>query len=58
VDEAYMDGSDSEHGVKQAYKLALYLSTFPKFSVDSLGEFVEIILSPKISVAFHQGVSV
>jgi len=32
VDEAYKDGSGSEHGIYQAYKLALYLYALQKVS--------------------------
>ena len=32
VDEAYKDGSGSEHGIYQTYKLALYLYALQKLS--------------------------
>jgi hypothetical protein len=36
VDEVYKDGSSSEHGIYQAYKLALYLYSLQKLSTTML----------------------
>ncbi len=38
VDEAYKDGSAMEHGIYQAYKLALYLYALQATGTDYYGE--------------------
>src|SRR5712692_4850762 len=56
VDEAYKDGSGSEHGIYQTYKLALYLYALQKVSgTYNYGEEENLFRSQGPDSGFHTG---
>jgi hypothetical protein len=56
VDEPYKDGSGSEHGIYQTYKLALYLYALQKISgTYSYGEEESLFRSQGPDGGFHTG---
>jgi len=55
VDEAYKDGSGSEHGIYQAYKLALYLYALQATGTYYYGEEQNLFRSQGPDGGFHAG---
>jgi hypothetical protein len=55
VDESYKDGSGSEHGIYQAYKLALYLYALQATGTYYYGEKDNLFWSQGANDGFHTG---